>query len=462
MTYDMTRRHALKLFVGGVAAATITLPRSFSLHASAQDAPLAYTGDIEFWDWEFAARQAEADAIIESWKSRYPEINLSYQVLPYSDAQTRLLTAATAGEGPPFANVHFNWRVDLQRAGVLVPYPADLLDFDSLISTQFNRDASGNIYTSTFSYYCDQIYYNQAALDEQGIPAEQIPKTWADYLPFVAQLTKRDGDRLTQAGWAFNHYYSREWLWATLIYQQGGYLYSEDGSQALWNTDEAVAALQLIQDVYHVHKADDPDALGMFDAFGGGQAATYISHGYTGSGWTAEEYPDLVWATATTPTFTGSPEPSWGLMVPEEGFCVFTTASPEQQAVAFQFIKELVGTDDQLVKWSIIANGPPDKASLANDPRILEAEKGRSISTQAETLPWRINYGERPLEAEAIWGTMFDEVVLNQADVKATADAATEQMNAALAASGKTRLFTERLYKSPGAGAATPAATPTT
>ena len=57
---------------------------------------------------------------------------------------------------------------------------------------------------------------------------------------------------------------------------------------------------------------------------------------------------------------------------------------------------------------------------------------------------------------------MFDEIVLNKADVKATADAATEQMNAALAASGKTRLFTERLYKAPTAAAATPAATPTT
>ena len=68
--------------------------------ASAQDAPLAFTGDIEFWDWEFAPRQAAEDEIIADWKERYPDINLSYQVLPYSDAETKLLTAATAGEGP--------------------------------------------------------------------------------------------------------------------------------------------------------------------------------------------------------------------------------------------------------------------------------------------------------------------------------------------------------------------------
>jgi ABC-type glycerol-3-phosphate transport system substrate-binding protein len=370
-----------------------------------------------------------------------------------------LLTAATAGEGPPFANVHFNWRVDLQRAGILVPYPADLFNYDELISTQFNREpGTGNIYTSTFSFYTDQVYYNTALLAEQGITPEQIPTNWNDYIQMCVQLTKWDGDRLAQAGWSFNHYYSREWLWTSMIYQQGGYLYSEDGTQALWNSDESVTALQMIQDLYHVHKVDHPDFLGMFDAFGGGVAATYISQGYTGAGWTATDYPDLQWGSATTPTFTGSPEPSWGLMTPEEGFCVFTKASPEEQAVAFQFIKELVGTDEQRIRWALISNGPPDKASLADAPEIKAAEPGNSITTQAVTLPYRINYGERPLEAEPIWRTMFDELILNKADVKATADTATEAMNTALANSGKQRLFTERLYKTPNGGTGTPTA----
>ncbi len=136
-------------------------------------------------------------------------------------------------------------------------------------------------------------------------------------------------------------------------------------------------------------------------------------------------------------------------MTPEEGFCVFSKAPADVQAVAFAFIKELVGTDEQRIRWALISNGPPDKASLAAIPEIKQKEPGNSITTQAETLPYRINYGERPLEAEPIWRTMFDEVVLNKGDVKAAADSATEQMNSALASSGKKRLFTERLYKPP-------------
>ena len=51
---------------------------------------------------------------------------------------------------------------------------------------------------------------------------------------------------------------------------------------------------------------------------------------------------------------------------------------------------------------------------------------------------------------------MFDELILNRADPRAVADTATEQMNAALAASGKQRLFTERLYQTPGSATPTP------
>ncbi len=454
----MNRRRLLQVSVGGVAAATLALPTPSAMRGAparrlarqAAPADLAYRGEVEFWDWEFAPRQQAVEELIGQWQQTYPDITIKYTVQTYEDAGTKLLTAATAGEGPPFSNVHFYWRVDLQRAGVLVPYPADLFNFDELISTPFTRDPrTGDIYTSLFANYTDQVYFHTPLLEEQGIAPTEIPRRWDDFMKLAVQLTKRNGDRLEQAGWTFNHYYSREWLWTTMIYQQGGFLYSEDGTQALWNSDEAVQALQMIQDVYHVHKVDDPDFLGMFDAWGNRVAAMYVSQGYTGAGWNTD-YPELEgqWGTAVTPTFTGNPTPAWGLMTPEEGFCVFTSAPPEVQAVAFAFIRDLLGTDEQRVRWAVISNGPPDKQALFAAPELATAP-GNSIATQAETLPYRINYGERPLEAEQIWRTMFDEIILNKANVRAAATTATEQMNAVLADSGKERLFTERAYTPP-------------
>ncbi len=412
------------------------------------------TSSVEFWDWALEGdRKTYMDQVIADWQAKNPGTAITYNPLGYGDMELKLLTAASAGNNPPFSNVHSFWRVELQRSGVLRPYPDDLFNYDNLWSTPFNRTADGKLYTSNFSLYTDQIYYNKALLEAEGIAADAIPRKWDDFIKFAQQLTKTENGKIVQSGWNFNHYYSREWLWATMVYQQGGFLYSEDGTKALWNSDEGVAALQLIQDVYHTHKLDDLNGLDMFDGFGNGTAATYISQGYTGGGIDIG-YPTMKdnWSTAVTPTFTGNPLPAWGLVTPEEGFCVFTNAPEATVPVAFSFIKEMLGSDERRIEWAIVSNGVPDSKTAAESAALKSREKGgNSISTQAETLPYRINYGERPLEAEQIWRTMFDQVLLEKRPPREALDTATEAMNAALASTEKQRLFTERNYVPPSA-----------
>ena len=53
--HQLSRRSLLKVSVGGAAVAWLNVPaRAFAR----QNAELAYQGPIEFWDWEFAPRQA--------------------------------------------------------------------------------------------------------------------------------------------------------------------------------------------------------------------------------------------------------------------------------------------------------------------------------------------------------------------------------------------------------------------
>lgn len=413
-----------------------------------------FKGEIEFWDWEFPPRNEAMQRLIGEWQAANAGATLKYTTQGWDDLGTKLLAAATAGSAPPFSNVHSFWRPELQRAGVLAPYPDEIFDLNALWSTPFNRDPqTGKVYTSDFCLYTDALFYNKELLEKQGIKAADLPKKWDDFMKLAEQLTVRDGSgKLTQAGWTFNHYYSREWLWATLVYQQGGFLYNEAGDAAIWNSEEGVRALQLIQDVYHKHKVDDPEFLGMFDAFGNAQAATYISQGYTGAG-TDTEYPQIAgkWATTTTPTYSGGPTPAWGLVTPEEGFCVFAKTPPEQQDAAFSFIKYMIGSPERRQEWAAISAGPPDAKDQAVLDLLAKNDPKNLIGAQAATLPYRINYGERPLEAEQIWRVMFDEVILEKGDPKAALDKATESMNAALKSSGKRRVFTERSYKAPQA-----------
>ena len=67
---NLDRRKLLKVSIGGVTAAYLAVPARFL--ASAQDAPLAFTGDIEFWDWEFAPARPPKTRSSRTGKSATP------------------------------------------------------------------------------------------------------------------------------------------------------------------------------------------------------------------------------------------------------------------------------------------------------------------------------------------------------------------------------------------------------
>jgi len=408
--------------------------------------------EIEFWDWDHEPRVLFTEQLVAEFMEQNPNIIVKYNPLGWTDIETKLLTTATAGSGPSFSNVHYFWRYDLQRAGILAPYPDDMFDWSGLLSTPFNRDPdSGSIYTSDFCFYCDMVFYNHDMLDAEGIKPEDIPKNWDDFIAMSQQLTKTDSSgKITQVGCSLNDYWAREWLWHTLVYQQGAFLYNEDGTEALWNEEAGVRALQFMQDWYHKLKIDDPEFLAHYDGFGNEKAAMFIDQGYMAAG-INDSFPQLEgrWATVETPTFTGTPDPSWGMALPEEGFCVFNTFDADVIDAAFKYIKFMLGSEERRIEWALLMDGPPDEISLLSNPEIDEGDEGRVIASQANTMEWRVIYGERPLEAEKFWRTMFDEAILENKDVKASLDSATEQMNAALKESGKKRYIVERAYEPP-------------
>lgn len=411
-----------------------------------------FQGELEFWDWAHEPRVVYTEEIVKEFQAAHPGVTLKYNPLGWTDIETKLLTVATAGSGPAFSNIHFFWRYDLQRAGVLAPYPDDVFEWNKLVSTPYNRDPqTGKIYTCDFCYYCDMVFYNQELMAKDGIKPEQIPAKWDDFIAMAQQLTKKDASgKIVQSGCTLNDYWAREWLFHTLVYQQGGWMYNEDGTKALWNEEPGVRALQMMQDWYWKYGIDDPQGLGEGEAFGNGNAVMFIDQGYVAAGINTG-FPQMVgkWGTSTTPTYSGTSLPSWGMALPEEGFGVFNTFPVDAQQMAFEYIKFMLASDDRRLDWAIIMDGPPDRLDLLSNPRLTEEDTGNVIASQAKTMPYRVVYGERPLEAEKFWREMFDKTILEKGDVKAALDSATEQINAAFAAAEKQRYIVEREYKPP-------------
>jgi ABC-type glycerol-3-phosphate transport system substrate-binding protein len=411
-----------------------------------------FEGSADFWDWEYAPRQAYMQQLIEEWQAANPGVTLNYTTFPWGDLGTKLLTANEAEQNPPISNVHNEWRPALQRAGLLAPYPEDLFDYSQLASTPYLRAGDGNIYTSTFGYYCSCVFLNTDMLAEDGLTLEDVPANWADFVEFAKTITRYDANgNVERPGVGLNHYYSQKWLWQDLVYQAGGFLYNEDGTEALWNSEEGVQALQLISDWYHVHKIDDPLLERHFDMFYTDRAAGFISHGYWAGDLIADEAWEGRFGTTPEPTWTGEPTPAWGMVAPEEGLAVFANYPEEVQAAMFSFIQYALGTDERRIQWAKVHAIPTDRLDLLTDPAFTEGDEGNVLQSQAVTIPYRINPGEQPLEADTYFREMFERVILNVEEPQAVLEDVTGRFNAFLAEQGQTYLITERSYTPPSA-----------
>jgi multiple sugar transport system substrate-binding protein len=455
---SLSRRSFLKLLGAGGSAALLascaqpaqapapaTLPPPTAAAGGAK--ALTYKGSLDLWDWEFPSRQELFKQVIAEWSKTYPDIAVNLQALPWGDMETKILAVATAKNGPPMSNVFFFWRYELERAGVLNPFPEDFTDWSDRISAPFSRD-EGKIRALPSGWYMDMVYYNKEMLEKEGIKPTDIPKKWDDFIKLAQQLVRKDADgKFTRLGCVMNDYWQHEYSWFDLVYQQGGWMYSEDGTKALWDQEAALNALQFIQDWYHKHQIDSLEFPVGYGSFGNEQTALFLGSGWNTT-WILNDYPQFTekWDCLPAPTLSGKPEPSWGLACPEEGMQVFSTFPEDVQAACTEFIRTLAIGEKNEIRFATAQYSTPDSKKLLSHPDVVNT---KGVKAMADTLQWRINPGERPIEAEKLWRTMFDKVTLEKGDVKAAAQEAAAAINIELPK--KKRYFTERNYKPPAA-----------
>jgi multiple sugar transport system substrate-binding protein len=97
------------------------------------------------------------------------------------------------------------------------------------------------------------IYYNQTAIEAEGLAVPEPTWTQEDHIELAKALTKTDGDRTTQFG--FLPGVGSWWkTFVTLTRSFGGQLLSEDGTQFLIMEDAGRQAMQYVTDLFHTHK----------------------------------------------------------------------------------------------------------------------------------------------------------------------------------------------------------------
>jgi ABC-type glycerol-3-phosphate transport system substrate-binding protein len=363
---------------------------------------------------------------IQRFEAKYPEIKTTYEPVPWEQLNTKVSAAVAAGGGPDLI-FEADREAQFPRDGVIRPIPDVVVSKDYLQLHKFYEVRplpDGLLYWVHCSIMGPILFVNKALLAEKGYKPEDVPTTWADFGTFCKDLTKIEGGQMTQAGFAFNNY--ARYIWNDMMYQQSAHVY--DQKKSYINSPESELAWQTLVDFYDKYKINDRAFLGFDEAFGTGKAA--IAQVWTWFGSTLEgNYPDIDWAPALYPTFTGKGPygrfdydgPSW---------MVTTFARGDKEKAAWEFFRYHIHDYQYLVERShttglvLVTEPHPDYQKLFDEVAAKanptqEERRIQSLAVLSKQFAGGMVFpGEVAAPFDDMWHKMEDAILYNQRPIK--------------------------------------------
>jgi multiple sugar transport system substrate-binding protein len=244
------RRDVLGAGAAAAAAAgtSFVSPLILTSKARAQDEPLRF--------WQFTAPGGQNPPrvkwfvdMVEAWNASH-DVKVQLEYIPVSQylGGSKLQTAFAAGEGPDIFVISLGDFLRYYNGGVLMdltPFMEEAAQNDFFESVMATRVVDGGIYALPMEVEPMAMYYSVAAFEEAGLSEADIPTTWDDLLAVAQKLTT--GDRFGVLFETTPGYY-QNFTWYPFLWQGGGAIVSQDGSQSAFSSDAAAQALRFWQD----------------------------------------------------------------------------------------------------------------------------------------------------------------------------------------------------------------------
>ena len=362
---------------------------------------------------------------VARFQVKYPEIKVIYEPIPGEDLDTKVNAAVAAKQGPDVL-FESDREAEFPRRGAVRPFD-DILLPDYIKAHKFYevRPLPDNrLYWVHCSIMGPILYTNKALLAEKGYKPADIPKKWDEFGQFCKDLTKWDGDTLLQAGFGFNNY--ARYIWNDMMYQQKAHVYNQ--TKSFINSPESETAWQMLVDFYDKYKINSRDFLNFDQGFGTGKSA--IAQVWTWFGSTLEgNYPDVDWAPATYPTFTGE-GPYGRFDYDGPGWMVTTLCEGDKEKAAWEFFKFHTHEYQYLVERShtvglvLVTEPHPDYEKMFTDVAAIEkptqAERRfQSLAVLSKQFQGGMVFpGEVAAPFDQLWQKMEEAILVNQRPIK--------------------------------------------
>lgn len=368
---------------------------------------------LEWWLWD---AQPKFQAFADAYHKLHPNVTIKTVNQPWKDYWTKLPLQLQSGKGPTLMNIHNSY--DSVLSPYLAPYDAKTSDLEADYANATAHVVDGKISYLDYGLMSGMVFYNKKAWTAAGLTDQDVPKTWSQLADVAKKLTKRDGDKITQAGFNFNGDYSTV---GSLQYQLGYNLMAPDGVTPALDNPGAVQNMKFFLDLYNVDKVGSKDfGTNAGESFGQGQSAMVYGWGNM-VGTLQQKYPGLEWGTFPTPVPDASKAPyAYDRMNGESTPGINKGASPEQQAVAQDFIRFFLTDTAEQKALDLNYSLAPAYKPLQEDPEIKSSPSVKAL----RPLDGYIWPGPMPATFETNITKAWQDVLYNGADPQsAIADA---------------------------------------
>lgn len=384
------------------------------------------SGEIRFWTLQLSPDFDDyINGLISAFEEMHPGVKVNWQDIPFDQAEQRMLTSAAGGTLADVMNVNTDYLKKLAALGAVVNMDeaaADVRDdyFEGIWSA---GELNGTVYALPWYVSSSGLLYNTDILERAGF--SEPPKTQDEAWEMSRVIREKTG----AYGQTIGDFH-------LLLPQNGIPLVSEDGTEATFNTPEALELLQEWKGYYDEGLIPDEILLGQADL-----AEWYAEErvAFWGTG------PQLFRRVRDLSPAVYEKSDAAPAILGDAGVIhasIMNIAVAEQsrnKEAAIEFAKFVTNAENQLEFAKIVAI-MPSVIEAAQDPFFQEgedsddpSEKGKYFS--AQQLEQAVNLFPPVEEISRIHQVIndeFDRVMLQNKDPQKALDDAEAQINALL------------------------------
>ena len=384
---------------------------------------------ITVWDYYTDPNASPINPLPEIFQKEYPNIKVNYEILDWDTALEKLNVVITGGTPPDVVTVDMTWLPKFAALGAftdLKPLSGGKLNGQSFdqVYTKGALDAmtyQDQIVTVMYDFDVYALYYRSDLFEQKGL---QAPKTWDDFLQAGKKLA--EGEKYLYE-FDPDTFHGSQW-----IYENGGSLLSDDLKTVVFNSPEAVQAIQFYSDLLKEKVAINwtTDQGERIQGIKDGRIAMFSDGPYY-MGLMKSGAPEMAgqWKVALHPysKAPGSYLGGTGLVIPD---------GSQNKEAAWKFIEFAMRPENQIGVYKFAGAAPATIAALESPEVNVEdpyfgGQKAFAVFLETMKTAQSFPYVRQWTDVDGFFTVAMQEISLGQKDVQqALDDAAANSMDA--------------------------------